>query len=151
MSVRKKIDKTLRRFEKGFETQNIIEVSKPALVSNLRLFGEMSGKSVIPVLKGNAYGHGIEQVATALKNEKLTYIAVDGYFEAQRVREFSKHPVLIMGAIPPQNFNRIHYDRFAFVVQDDAAIKALGETGRKVKVHLECNTGMNRMVLVMTK
>ncbi len=144
MSVRRKIDSTLRKFEKNFETQNLIEVSKSALISNLNLFGKVSGKSVIPVLKGNAYGHGIEQVATALKHEELTYIAVDGYFEALRVREVSKQPVLIMGAIMPQNFKHIKYNDFTFVVQDEATVHALGATGKKVKIHIECNTGMNR-------
>lgn len=144
MSVRKRIDSTLRTFEKQFETQNLIEVSRQALINNLNLFGEMSGKSVIPVLKGNAYGHGIEQVATALKNEKLAYIAVDGYFEALRIREVSKQPVLVMGAILPQNYRNMKYDKFAFVVQDQATVCALGATGKRLKVHLECNTGMNR-------
>jgi len=144
MSVRKRIDGTLRKFEKSFETQNLIEVSRSALISNLDLFSTLSGKSVIPVLKANAYGHGIEQVATALKQKKLTYIAVDGYFEALRVREVSKQPVLIMGAILPQNFSTIRYDNFAFVVQDEATIHALGKTGKKLNIHIECNTGMNR-------
>ena len=135
MSLRKKVDTTLRRFEKSFETQNLIEVSRSALLSNLHLFNDLSGKVIIPVLKGNAYGHGIEQVATALKNEKLTYIAVDGYFEALRIREVSRHPILIMGSILPINFDHIRYDNFTFVIQDEATIHALGATGRKLKVH----------------
>jgi alanine racemase len=144
MSLRKRIDNTLGKFEKSFETYNQIEVSKSALLSNLRLFSEMSGALIIPVLKGNAYGHGIQQVALALKNEKLPYIAVDGYFEALRIREVSKQPVLIMGAILPQNFKNLRYDNFAFVVQDEASVRALGASGKKLKVHMECNTGMNR-------
>jgi alanine racemase len=36
------------------------------------------------------------------------------------------------------------YDNFAFVVQDLQSIKALGATGKRIKLHLECNTGMNR-------
>ncbi|MEI7683285.1 MAG: alanine racemase [Candidatus Saccharibacteria bacterium] len=144
MSLRKRIDNTLRKFEKAFETQNLIEVSKSALIGNLHLFNELSGKAIIPVLKGNAYGHGIEQVAIALKNEKIPYIGVDGYFEALRIRDVSRKPVLIMGAIMPKNFKHIHYDNFTFVIQDGATVHALGATGRKQKVHLECNTGMNR-------
>lgn len=96
------------------------------------------------MLKGNAYGHGIRQVAEALEGKKLPYIAVDGYFEALRVRQVSKQPVLVMGAIKPENFKRLKYDNFAFVVQDAEAVKALGATGKRVKVHIECNTGMNR-------
>jgi alanine racemase len=144
MAIRASIDSFLGRFEQDFATHNRIEVSKSALLHNFDLFARLSGKHVIPVLKGNAYGHGIEQVATALKDRKFPYIAVDGYFEALRIRKVSRQPVLIMGAIKPENFSKLTYDRFAFVVQDKAAIVALGKTGKKIAVHLECNTGMNR-------
>jgi alanine racemase len=49
-----------------------------------------------------------------------------------------------MGAILPENFARMKYDNFTFVVQDEATIRALGKTKKNIKVHLECNTGMNR-------
>ncbi len=138
------IYKLFRKFERGFAVHNRIEVSRAAILHNVGLFAGLSGLEVIPVLKGNAYGHGIRQVAQALKGTKLPYIAVDGYFEALRVREVSKQPVLVMGAILPQNFKNLRYDNFAFVVGDETAIHALGKTGKKVKVHLEANTGMNR-------
>jgi alanine racemase len=144
MSVRKNIDAFLKQFEKEFKTHNHIEISKSAILHNLALFEAISKKSVIPVLKGNAYGHGIEQVATALKDAQIPYIAVDGYFEALRIREVSNQPVLVMGAILPENFKRMKYDNFTFVVQDVATINALGETGKRIKIHIECNTGMNR-------
>ncbi len=142
--IRATLDRLLRRFEKDFATHNRIEVSKSALLHNLDYVAKLSNKDVIPVLKGNAYGHGIEQVATALKARKLRYIAVDGYFEALRVRKVSQQPVLIMGAIRPENFRKIRYDNFAFVVQDAEAVTALAATRKRVKVHVECNTGMNR-------
>lgn len=144
MAFRTAIDSLLRKFEKDFATHNRIEISKQALIHNAHLFAKLSDKKVIPVLKGNAYGHGIEQVALALKDQSFPYIAVDGYFEALKIRKVSHQPVLIMGAIKPENFAKLKYDRFAFVVQDEATIRALGKTGKKVSVHLECNTGMNR-------
>lgn len=144
MSIRVAADALLRRFEKDFATHNRIEVSRSALAHNLNLMADHAGLPAIPVLKGNAYGHGIAQVALALKEQSLPYIAVDGYFEALRIREVSRQPVLVMGAILPENFARLKHDRFAFVVSDAATIHALGRTGRRVNVHLECNTGMNR-------
>lgn len=144
MSIRKRVDSLLRHFEQEFIPHNRIEVSRSALLHNFDLFGRLSGKAVIPVLKGNAYGHGIEHVVTALAERNMPYIAVDGYFEALQVREVSDVPVLIMGAIAPENFAHIKYDNFAFVVQDEATIRALGDAGQSAKVHLECNTGMNR-------
>lgn len=144
MSLRNNIDVLLRKLEKGYATHNHIEVSKSAILHNIGVFETLSKKQVIPVLKGNAYGHGTTLVAKALRGQKLPYIAVDGYFEALRIREVSKQPVLVMGAILSENFARIKYDNFAFVVQDEATIHALGKTKKAIKVHLECNTGMNR-------
>lgn len=144
MLVRRNVGALLRKFTREFVVHNTIEVSRSALLHNLDLFTRLSDKPVIPILKGDAYGHGIGLVAKALQGRKLTYIAVDGYFEALRIREVSKQPVLVMGAILPENFARMRYDNFAFVVQDTATIDALGKTGKHIKVHLECNTGMNR-------
>ncbi len=144
MSLRKNLNRLLGKLEKGYITHNRIEISHSALLHNLHLFEQLSGMPAIPVLKGNAYGHGIALVATALRGQKLPYIAVDGYFEALRIREVSNQPVLVMGAIHPDNYVRLTYDNFAFVVGDEVSIHALGKTGKKVKVHLEANTGMNR-------
>lgn len=144
MSFRKRVDTFLSKLEKSYVHHNRIEISKSALLHNLHFFEQQTGMPAIPVLKGNAYGHGIAQVATALKGAKLPYIAVDGYFEALRVREISRQPVLIMGAIAPENFRKLTYDNFAFVVQDTRTIEALAATGKKIAVHLEINTGMNR-------
>ncbi len=144
MSVRKRLDSILGKLERKYITHNQIEVSRSALLHNLDLFTELSKQAVIPVLKGNAYGHGIAQVATALRDRTLPYIAIDGYFEALRIREVSKQPVLVMGAIPTENYKHMKYDNFAFVVQDADSIRALGKTGKKIKIHLDCNTGMNR-------
>lgn len=144
MSIRESIDALLSKLEKDFITHNRIEVSSSAILHNIDLFEKLSGLPAIPVLKGNAYGHGIAHVAVALKNRQLTYIAVDGYFEALRIREVSKQPVLIMGAILPQNYKHIKYDNFAFAVHDLASVDALGRTGKRIVVHLEVNSGMNR-------
>jgi alanine racemase len=144
MSIRKNVDTLLKKFEKEYVTHNLIEVSKSAILHNVHLFEELSGKDVIPVLKGNAYGHGITLIAEILKAKPLRYIAVDGYFEALRIREVSKQPVIIMGAISAENYARLTYDKFTFVVDNDISINALGATGKRIKVHLECNSGMNR-------
>lgn len=144
MSIRYSVNELLKQFEQDFITHNLIKVSQKAILHNFDTYAKETGKIIIPVLKSNAYGHGLELVATALQQRSMPYIAVDSYYEALRIRNVSKQPVLIMGAIDNQNFSRLKYDNFAFVVQDFETIHALDRVGKHIKVHLECNTGMNR-------
>lgn len=144
MSIRKRIDALLNNFEKEYATLNRIEISQSAILHNFDLFKKLGGMPAIPVLKGNAYGHDIALVAKVLKGRDVPYIAVDGYFEALRIREVSDQPVLVMGSILSKNYKNMRYDKFAFAVHDEASIHALGKTGKHIAVHLEANTGMNR-------
>lgn len=145
MSLRASINKQLKRFEKEMVVYNTISVSRSALLHNFDFYARLSpGGMVIPVLKANAYGHGLEQVAEILQERHFPYIAVDGYFEGLRIHEASKQPVLVMGAIDPRNFASINPKNFAFVLHDKTTLKAMMATGKKYKVHLEIETGMGR-------
>ena len=140
-----KLRRLQKNFQRKYDVYNRIEVSRSALLHNVGFFRQQTNLQIIPVLKGNAYGHGIEQVATALKSERFPYIAVDGYFEALKVREHnSRQPILVMGMIKPQNFSKLRFRGLTFVVQDEATLAAIGKLRRPVKIHLELNTGMNR-------
>ncbi len=144
-NLRFRIDRFASRFEHDFVTLNRIEVSRSALLGNARIIkSQHPGQAVIPVLKANAYGHGLELVAHALNSGGFPYLAVDGYFEALRVRSVTKQPVLVMGYIHPDNYGKLRLTGLAFVVHDLISVQALAATGRKVKIHIEVNTGMNR-------
>jgi alanine racemase len=109
--------------------------------------GQHPGFTVIPVLKGNAYGHGIEQVAKILNDADCSFLAVDGYFEAARIRDITRHKILVMGYILPKNVPLLDVRRCSFVVQDIAGLHAFGALGKPVRIHVELNTGMNRLGL----
>ncbi|HSH56110.1 MAG TPA: alanine racemase [Candidatus Limnocylindrales bacterium] len=145
MSYRSIINARLRALEKNFTTYNNIYISRSAVLHNFDMFTELSpGGHVIPVLKANAYGHGLEQIANILKERSLPYLAVDGYFEALRIYEVSKQPVLVMGAIHPNNFTKMNWKSCAFVVYDEQTLEALAATGTTVRIHVEIDTGMSR-------
>lgn len=142
--ISNRLNSAFQRFQRGYATQNNIFVSGLNLRHNAAVFSQLTHKQIIPVLKGNAYGHGIEIVAQALKGLDFPYLAVDGYFEALRIRSVSRQPVLIMGSIEVSNFAKLRFRDFAFLVQDAETVNALGRTGKKINVHLDVNTGMNR-------
>lgn len=144
-SVRNILEQFFRQFEASYETLNRIELSRTALLHNLAYLQELYGsKYVIPVLKANAYGHGLEQVVKILEDTEVPYVAVDSYHEALQVRAMSDLDVLVMGAILPENFTKIDIRHVSYVVQDSTVLNVLTNLQRSVKIHLEFNTGMNR-------
>jgi len=135
----------VKGFEKSFDSQLRIEISSKAITDNFNLFKDKTNQLIIPVLKSNAYGHGIYQVATILSSQPIIpYVAVDSYFEALKVRSVSKVPVLILGILEISNYKKMNFLDFTLVVGDQETILALIDTGKKVKIHLEINTGLNR-------
>jgi len=102
---------------------------------------------IIPVLKANAYGHGLTQVATALNSADCSIVAVDGYFEAARIRDITNHRILVMGYIKPVNFHMLDTRKCSFVVQDIDELQSIGRLNKSVNIHIELNTGMNRLGL----
>ena len=134
----------IKKLSKKFEVYNNIFISKSNLLYNFDLLTSITNHDLIPVLKSNAYGHGIEQITEILEKRTLPYIAVDGYFEALRIKKLSRQKVLVMGQINPVNFSRINTKNLTFVVHSTDTIEAIGRTNKLFKVHIELETGMNR-------
>ncbi len=131
-----------------FSTLNIIEISKSSIINNFDIIQNNNPNfSIIPVLKANAYGHGIIQVAKILNSVNCDFLAVDGYFEAAKINNISKHKILVLGYIKPVNFNLLNTKKCSFVIQDIEGLKSLGLYKKPVNIHIELNTGMNRMGL----
>lgn len=139
------LDRWRRNLARPYRVLNQIELSRSALLHNYDLVGEQHPDlAVMPVLKANAYGHGLLEVAQILQARDFPYLIVDGYFEALKLRRQTKRPILVMGYIDPHNYSQLRTNGLSFVVHDRPTIEALGRLRRSVTVHLEINTGMNR-------
>lgn len=133
-----------------YRTLNLIELSRSALLQNVALVqNQHPSFGIIPVLKSNAYGHGLREIAAMLNRVDCPFLAVDGYFEAARIRRITRHHVLVLGYILPENVRLLDTKRCSFVVQDIAGLEAFARLHRRVRIHLELNTGMNRLGLAV--
>lgn len=133
---------------RAYKTLNVITLDRSAALHNIDVFRRRHpGQAIMPVLKANAYGHGLSEMADILNGAECEFLVVDGYFEAARIRHISKHPILVLGYILPENVKLLDTKRCSFVVQDVAGLEAFGKLGRHVRVHMELNTGMNRLGL----
>ncbi|MGB0165309.1 MAG: alanine racemase [Luteibaculum sp.] len=129
-----------------------IEISKQAFKHNLSFLKELltPGTEISLVAKGNAYGHGIEQMVGLAEECDVRHFSVYSAEEAQRVYQAAqKRPtILIMGYLSSTAFawaveNEIEF--FVFEMERlKKALEAAKKVGKKARVHLELETGMHR-------
>ncbi len=145
--IRKRIKNILSSVSRNnYKTLNTIEISKKRLIHNYNLIKKQNkGFNIIPVLKANAYGHGLIQVGEILNKADCDLIAVDGYFEAAKLLGVTKHRILVLGYILPENYSLLNTRRCSFVIQDVDSLRSIASINKRVNVHLEINTGMNRL------
>jgi alanine racemase len=109
---------------------------------------------VMPVLKANAYGHGLVPVAQKLERVGAPYVAVAYLEEAMRLRqEGVQLPVLVLGGIVGSQIPRFLEHDLTLTASSvdkllaiEACAAALGDKLRKKpRVHLKIDTGMERI------
>lgn len=134
-----------------FSTSHI-ELSREALKANLDFIRQevKEGTRISTVVKGNAYGHGIELLVPEIEKSGIDHFSVFSSDEAFRVRSVVKPTtdVMVMGMIQDTELEWAIRENVQFYVFDmerlDAAVVAAKSCGRKARVHIEVETGMNR-------
>lgn len=135
-----------------FESSHI-EISKSAYANNREWLLKQLNRKVIlsTVVKGNAYGHGIETFVPMAEEVGAKHFSVYSCDEAVRVFECAKREtkVMVMGSVEGRDAlewaieNEV--DFFVFENQRlDDTVKAAKKVGKPAKVHIEVETGMNR-------
>ena len=135
-----------RKASKKMKVLNTVELSKSALVHNYKYFKKLHKESEIcPVLKSNAYGHGLKEIALMCDDLNAPFIVVDSYYEALELKKIGiKTPILIIGYTHPDNYKDMKFSGIAITVLDKETIEALGKLRKKIKIHLKVDTGMHR-------
>jgi alanine racemase len=123
-----------------------VEISKDNLLHNLRVFKRIiGGKNVGCVIKANAYGHGLVEIANILKNKKNIWLVVDNYKEAIKIRESKiKKPILILGYTPFHFLKDAAKNNISLVISSIETLEDILKQKIEIGVHLKLETGMNR-------
>lgn len=127
-----------------------IEVDQAALVDNLlTVKNALDGAAVMPVVKANAYGHGLETVARAWDACGITFFGVANPGEARRLHQAEVHtgPFILGPAFPDEREEIVAHGWRATVstLQEAAHYESLGALyGKTVPLHLCVDTGMGR-------
>ncbi len=129
-----------------------IELNHSALEKNIRYLKKRIGKDTtfVSVIKGNAYGHGIEQYVPMAEQCGVKFFAVYDAFEAFRafnVKKDGTH-LIIMGMIADDQLEWVIANDISFFVftceRLEAAIAQARLSKKKARIHLELETGMHR-------
>ena len=127
------------------------EVDLRQLIQNLRAIDAATGTTkVMPVLKANAYGHGIVPVAEHLEAFGAAYFGVALLEEGLLLREAGiQTPILVLGGIVPEQIPLYLQNDLTLTAHSieklDYINSAAGSLGVRARVHLEVDTGMERV------
>ncbi|MGI5827315.1 MAG: alanine racemase [Patescibacteria group bacterium] len=134
--------KIRQAFKFNYETLNRLEIKRSAILANYEtLKKQQPDNAIFPVLKSNAYGHGLKELAQILNETDAPLVAVDSFPEAQIIKKYFKRDILILSRMPRKVYTYATSKRYQFAVADEEVLAALP---RGAKIHLFLNTGMNR-------
>src|SRR3989338_5281392 len=148
-----------------------IEVNRAALLHNVKEFFGLIGPKVrlMAVVKANAYGHGIVEVAQSLlalrSFNEGGWFGVDSLNEALTLRNAGiTQPILTLGYVPLDRLHEAVAHDIRLTVYNSETIEALGmvrqahhdnlvtlslsKGGSRIKLHLKLETGTNRQGLL---
>jgi alanine racemase len=126
------------------------EIDVEAMRSNLRTIRSMvaSGTHIVAVVKADAYGHGLLEVARQLDGN-VDLFGVASLAEARAIRSTgAQAPVLILGPALPEERQPICDEAFiptVSTVGEAAGYAKCVPAGERMPIHLVIDTGMGRI------
>ncbi len=127
------------------------EIDMNALKHNFSIIkSQANNTSIMAVVKADAYGHSVCDVAPLLDELGADCFAVSNIEEALTLREQGiKKPILILGYTPVSMANELFTNDIAQCVYSTEYANALSkkalEYGVKIKTHIKLDTGMSRL------
>lgn len=145
-----KIISWIRNLKRNFsDYEPLIEVLiyRKNLLHNLAEYRKNYPEAFLaPVLKSNAYGHGLVEVAKILDKENISFLVLDSLPEAMVLRnEGVKNNILIIGYTSANNIKNCQLKNISFAITSLAQLEEVVEViNQPVKIHLKFDTGMHR-------
>ena len=108
------------------------------------------GTSLMTVVKADAYGHGLRQIATLLMQSGTDIFGVANLNEARDIRAVGRGwPILMLGACLPDETERAIKDNVMPTLSTIDEARRFARTAKKLKrtvsAHVKVDTGMGRL------
>lgn len=125
-----------------------IELDRAALAHNVALLRAQlpPGCSLMAVVKGNAYGHGLSSMALELCKLDVHDFCVATAEEGAELRRCgAQGTILVLGYTSPSQFLLLEAAKLTQAVVDVDYAEELNAYGRPLAVHIKIDTGMHRL------
>ena len=127
-----------------------LEIDLSVLRKNYQIIRELSGVMVMPVVKANAYGHGLEKVAACFESAGAEWLGVARIEEALLLREAGiKSRILVLGYTSPLRVAHAIKANVTLTAYDFDVARAYAEQaqklGERLTIHAKIDTGMGRL------
>ncbi len=124
-----------------------LEVYLDKLYENYKIITEKSSnKTIIPVVKADAYGLGSVKVVEYLYNQEIMYYAVATVEEALTLRNhFKDIDILVMGLVNEEDLPILSELKISVTIPNQTLFDAACKLNKSLKIHLKIDTGMNRL------
>jgi len=109
-----------------------------------------SGNQILTVVKADAYGHGLKQIAAFLMQSGTNIFGVANLNEARDIRAVGRGwPILMLGACLPEEIEHAIKDKIMPTISSLTEAKSFSKIAKKmnrnVHIHLKIDTGMGRL------
>ena len=117
------------------------------LSENIDYYYKKYNKNIMAVVKNNAYGHGLKEIALFLNtNDKVSYLVVNTIKEGLYLRKLKiSKPILVLGNIEPKDYSKALKHNITLSINSLKIYYELLDKNYQGKLHLNINTGMNRL------
>ena len=127
----------------------VSEISLSALHHNLKIVRQIADKrTVIAVVKADAYGHGSVRISSELVYAGISHLAVAYTEEAKVLRDAGIAAKILVLFDHSEIADYFEYDLVPVIYDIDTAVAFSREAkkrGKKVRIHLKIDTGMGRI------
>lgn len=127
-----------------------IEIRLDRFRQNLNALKKVTGPAeVMAVVKANAYGHGLVEMARAIKDQ-VSYLGVSSLYEVLELKEHGiETPIFLFGRLFGQEIasavkTGVTLTVSSFEEAQEISVAA-GINGLRAKVHIKVDTGMGRL------
>jgi len=131
-----------------------LEIDKSAIIHNISQYKKIINNNILaPVIKANAYGHGLLQIARIIEqNKDVDWLCVSHLSDALLLREKKiKKPILVLSCIDVDPVEAIHQN-IDIVIGSYVNAQKLNTIGKqhnyRFNVHVKIDTGLSRFGIV---